>query len=153
MTSATLLELADRVATLSGPCRETDALIVIALDLWPEWCAKGGKLWIDLEANPSDPPIRYAFNGRRSKGNPPIGHYKPFTASLDAAMTLVPENLDIEMSRDAVKPAGKLWCVYLSAGDPVQTKFIPILTRGDTAPLALTAASLLARAASESSHG
>lgn len=70
--SDNLASLADRVEALSGPCRETDADIAEACGLAPDgWMrVKGG--WIHRE-------------GVGSRSAP------KFTASLDAAMSLVPE--------------------------------------------------------------
>jgi hypothetical protein len=69
----TLTELADRVEQLTGPCRETDAAIKLAFaaQLFANGATKDEAVRIlggDLYADPL-----------------------PYTASLDAAMTLVPE--------------------------------------------------------------
>lgn len=71
-----LLELADRVEALSGPCRETDAAIVMAL--YPE--AQIGEYcgYEDI-----------VFHARPLVADKEILPF--FTGSLDAAMMLVPE--------------------------------------------------------------
>lgn len=85
-----LIKLAERVEAASGPDRELDALI---------WCAlRGVKFvaWYDVYGRDSgrltqveyrEAPRRAALvsNGRN------VPHALPFTASLDAAMALMPE--------------------------------------------------------------
>ena len=70
MSKQQLLELAERVEGLSGPCRDVDALIKEAFghswDYAADWGPRG-----------SDRPVAY-----------------PYTASLDSAMTLVQEGRD-----------------------------------------------------------
>jgi hypothetical protein len=77
---ATLLALAERVEGLTGACRETDAKVALAV---------GYKTWPDGygEGNEWESPT-----GERLKRVHGFGAQPPaFTASLDAAMTLVPE--------------------------------------------------------------
>jgi len=89
------LELASRVEAAAGPDRELDARI---------WCALNGKKYADHSeaysafgsGNPetqvefTEPPKRTRLvTGPHTKG-----HAKPVTASLDAAMSLVPEGLE-----------------------------------------------------------
>lgn len=82
MTRATLLALADRVEALTGPCRETDAEICRAIG----WRNRDGFWWEPAE-------VEIARKKRQSiYGFPSYGKSIPgYTASLDAAMTLVPD--------------------------------------------------------------
>ena len=105
-----LTELADRVETLDGPCYDTDELIGITV---------GFDFQFELGGAISRPPPHY-------------------TASLDAAMTLVPEGFDW-LRKDfrtmtVVMPAAdqKAWGRHIDA-------------TGATPALALCAAALRAR--------
>jgi hypothetical protein len=93
MSAADLNALADRVEALTEPSREVDVLIAVAVDWrWPDWedgesTARGqaerhGVAWL----------IDRAVNGHTSswRGIP------LYTASLDAARTLVPEGWQCE---------------------------------------------------------
>lgn len=141
-TSPTLSELADRVERLTGPCsRETDALIAATLRI-----THGAHPWLAKWAG----EIRatghcvQAFNDSGES----CANWIPleYTASLDAAMTLVPE--------------GALFSVGHIGDDSPDLFQATIMPMGpsrhasaSTPALALTAASLRARAASGSSHG
>ena len=100
-----LLELAERVERAEGPDREMDALI---------WCALNGKRfkgWHDVygansgrltQVEFTEPPRRTRFvtDDRRHK------HALPYTASIDAAMTLVPVDDDpIDILETAIDTA------------------------------------------------
>src|SRR6202022_60519 len=76
-----------------GPDRELDALIVVALDLKPDWLKKSvGELWVDKRnADLISVRFRDSCIKNRGPGNPPIGDFASFTGSIDAAVTLVPE--------------------------------------------------------------
>ena len=79
-----LLALADRVEALTGPCRETDAKIAVAVD--------GGEIvWKAANYTMELYPARrhVSKNHVGGYGNAPVPAY---TASLDAAMTLVPDD-------------------------------------------------------------
>lgn len=78
----------------SGPDRKLDAMIQVALDIRPDWC-RPGTLWIDKKSDYGEgPAIRLnALGGRNSSGNPPIGDYPRYTASLDASLALVEDKL------------------------------------------------------------
>lgn len=83
-------ELIERVEKATGPSREIDALVVVSLNLKPDWLAKStGSMWIDM-VSLDEPVIRFTSTGmKRSGGNPPIGDYPAFSASLDAVVALV----------------------------------------------------------------
>lgn len=99
LRSEALRELAERVENLDGPCRETDAEIAIIVrcrstlkgtpveswfwDNFNEWQAsKAGRV--------------YALNNRGERG---VWFDIPkYTASIDAAMTLVPKGAEIQLT-------------------------------------------------------
>ena len=139
------IELAERVEALDGPCRETDAMIVVALDLRPSWCIAYADcpLFIDLNSSFESPPIRINISGGKpGPGDPPIGDYPRYTASLDAARTLA---------------SG---CTRWAVGQAPDSNGIAAVWASDdeyevdasTPALALTAACLRARAAMENNH-
>ena len=85
-----LLELAEQVEAATGPDRELDCLIAVAalgfFEVAPRW--EGG-------------PIGYGYINKDGERIEP-GHggdqlVRKFTASLDAAMTLVPEGVGAEI--------------------------------------------------------
>lgn len=128
-----LTELAERVSRLTVSRRETDCLIFETRHrlLTPE---RRGTIdgeptgeYFDLDGNVL--PERAPF----------------YTSSLDAAMTLVPEGWDYCLSVGAGEPA----CAAMSPAGQVSD----VSVTAATPALALTAASLRARAASENSHG
>lgn len=101
MTSPTLTELASRVERLTGPCRETD--LAVHLALWPDddlakmtqtrrgldsqegyaWTISGASIVYE----------RWTADGRcPHNGGYPLPMY---TASLDAAMTLARNNHEV----------------------------------------------------------
>jgi hypothetical protein len=142
MTSPTLTDLAERVEKLTGPCRETDGLIFKALEQREEdmWTTFGDdEVW-----HRQDPQDHCAFDA------PPA-----YTASLDAAMTLVPEGVWYCLSGPHSESGGRY------RGGP--QRFDMTMGIGEdradgkaaSAPNATVAAALRlrARAASESSHG
>lgn len=99
-----IAELADRVEALSGPDRKVDCLIADAVDAWPEGWIKHlpgmeGATW--AYHNP-------AHNGEWMEA-------PAYTASLDAAMTLVPEGSWDHM--EVFKPDHQTlgWTVHLLA--------------------------------------
>jgi hypothetical protein len=111
MNADELRALAERVQGLDGPDRETDKAILLALGY--SW--RGMAYWFRDDS--------HAWNGASD-----------FTASLDAAMTLVPENVSFQVTR-RVPTEG---CCA-----DIDMEF----HAGATTPaLALTAAALLARA-------
>jgi hypothetical protein len=81
-----LMALADRVEALTEPCRETDKEIVLAL--YPD--ASVNLYHVDDD----EPTVYHAEPLVRNKRALPT-----FTASLDAAMTLVPEGWCIRLNQ------------------------------------------------------
>jgi hypothetical protein len=131
MTAAELIALAERVEGLTGPCRETDEAIRYAIG----WRAAHGRWY-----SPDDA----ALSRRRKVGLlnfQPSQTPGPFTASLDAALGLVPSGWvwTVNTFRDGMASA---YCMHPS-GETVrhERKYAP------TPALALTAAALRAKAA------
>jgi len=120
-------ELAERIEALEGPCKETDAHIRRAIlgkpNAWVEQSRFNGAWCV--------------FDGTRdAKGRWRLandGGSKPFTASLDAAMALVPEGWDYTIRKR-----------HVELRHPVQRAFDTGAT-GATPALALCAAALRAR--------
>lgn len=125
-----LTELAERVEKLTGPCRETDARIQCALD---------GHQFVSFSDKRGMDQISTISTGEKT-----LGVVLAYTASLDAAMTLVPENHEWEAGTALLTNAA--WAGVIGLDGRWQAK-------AATPSLALTAAILRARAASESSHG
>ncbi len=119
-------ELADRVERLTGPDWEVDAEIALA----------SGWLTFNLEG----------FGVRWQRGHGTVERSHPFyTASLDAAMTLVPEGRGWAIEVPSESVSGRIADKTLI----VQAEIFPnphILTRAATPALALTAACLRALA-------
>ena len=133
----TLKELAERAESATGPDRELDGLIAVAVN--------HGSLPGAVKIAPEDETTRrrgwvlHTFNGRRS------WHQAPrFTASIDAAMTLVPEGLVWNVMTDFGLPGrARLWGSVL----PGQVKDRGWSADGATPALALCAAALRVREA------
>jgi hypothetical protein len=114
-----MLALADRVESLTGPDREADALVQLAV---------GGRIRAD-----GVPVWDGHFIG--------VGAY---TASLDNALKLVPEGWKLrQMAFSAPCADDRKWHLNLHGGLVGQNTFVG---RGSTAALALTAAALKAHA-------
>jgi len=139
MIPHSLNNLIERVEAASGPDRELDLAIMVALDLRPDWLRKStGELWVD--ASGRNPVVRWADQSvGRSVGNPNVDDGPKFTASLDAAMTLVPDDCTwlrlspATMTVSRPDPNEKRWAKHFDA-------------RAATPALALCAAALKARA-------
>lgn len=138
-----LIELAERVEKADGPDRGLDALIAIALD--PE-----RQVIVDHEPGrfPRKAiygPVTKLVPMAEANGEDAADYINAprYTASLDAAMTLVPEghNWAVEHSTDG----DGAWCYDKNVNNTG-----PSLAA--TPALALTAAALRARAAQEKSH-
>jgi hypothetical protein len=128
-TGQQLLALAERCEAAEGPDRELDALIHI-----PE-CREGQGLRV------SGGDVSWLIEGRvRAWG----GHIPAYTASLDAAKTLVPEEhvWAVEHAPDG----NGAWCY------DKEVRF-PGPSLATTPALALAAAALKARAAMETQDG
>jgi hypothetical protein len=125
MSKAALLALADRVQALTGPCRETDSAVSIAL--FPDQHAL-----VDL------------VRGQMSSWWAMINCITRYTASLDAAMTLVPEWWSYQAWQG---PSGRPheWLLRtIRDGDKCYTE---VNSKAATPAIALTAAALRAIAA------
>lgn len=129
-----LLALADRCEAASGPDRELDCLIMDALERWPDgWVRQESKVWGE------GGPVFYHHPG----GQPEWRVADSFTASIDAALTLVPEG----WRRDIMDADNSDGLCRLETEDDRE-----IHTRGKTWALALCAAALRAQA-SETGRG
>ncbi len=136
-TASALVELAARCEAAEGPDRELDARI---------WCALRGykyKAWHpaygsdDTLVEYTRPPLRRREVSLGRPGNP---HAIQYTASNDAAMSLVPQHWMLSL-----RGCNDSWHVALNA-----TSFGPLrqsFAFARSAPLAITAAALRARAA------
>jgi hypothetical protein len=125
MTPINLLALADRVEKLTGPDRATDGAI---------WAAVQGVELLIFEKPPSSGEV---LSYRGSLNHPDWAGVGPYTASLDAAMTLVPEGLVWD-----VTSTGTAW-VDLTGSGEIE------IARAKSPALALTAACLRARASTD----
>jgi hypothetical protein len=148
MTRETLLGLADRCEQATGPDRELDALI---------WCTLNGKKYADHNeaysayhsGNPetqvefTEPPKRTRLvTGSQTTG----GHAKPVTASLDSAMTLVPEgHVLAALSQEDHRDSNRAWFAEYRRG--FKTSYDKAFPSWAATPaLALCAAALKSRA-------
>jgi len=116
--SGELLALADRVEAATGPDRDIDCWIENRLDLAkfvPDSPAPHGGGWLDKRVEP-----------------------KPYTASLDAAMTLVPEGAFWSITMRGKQQGGYHACCQIEGSLDWR--------EGATPALALTAAALRAQA-------
>ena len=142
MDKQKLLELAERVERLSGPCRDVDALIRCALFAGPSAYVEQSKInaaWCVYEIGYNGKP--HIWEGR---GLPAVVRNGAFTASLDASMTLVPEDQFWRVGHNHDDPS------YFTAQASYSTSPSLIgfcMGDGETPALALTAASLRAKAA------
>lgn len=143
-TPAALMGLAERVEGLSGPDREVDALVAIAL------------------AKP--PANAFRPSAAEDVGTFSVGGYgfwtcEHYTASLDAALKLVPEGAHYGLGHDANGPmVGWAW-VRLKAADgwhevhsPERMGFRHVEPWPQSPALALTTAALRARALAHSAE-
>lgn len=93
MTRTTLLALASRVEAATGADRELDAAISCALK-FPDLCP----------AQPDDFDGKYGYSAGNIKCEHGFLMADRYSASLDAALTLV--------------PSGWAWCLYSSGDEP-----------------------------------
>lgn len=95
----TIPELIEALEKSSGPDRELDCHIAIALDIWPTWRSPSSNEEAYVKTSTLGPEVAVRIRGRRkSRGNTPIWythevyeeHRLPrYTASIDAAIALV----------------------------------------------------------------
>lgn len=129
--------LADKIERAEGPSRELDAAVFTAIGGALPSHAFG--MDIALEQDPENP----------SSFVVPIGEMRvryecpAYTASIDAAMTLVPEGYAVGFKR---APCQRSHAMLATIGYEANAS-------GDTPALALTAAALRAREASHSKSG
>lgn len=140
-----LTELASRVERLTGPCRETDALIDVAVRGGP---GAGFPAWIYTNF----PTWRVRAGGRvevvHTDGTGGV-HWtpKPYTASLDAVMTLAAEGYYII----AIHQMPNGWIVKIGSRSNDQE---PVIDEEHTSLThALCSAWLRARASMEADRG
>jgi hypothetical protein len=140
--------LADRVEGLSGPDRGLDALIAIAID--PTRYIIVGTKPGPFPQDPIYGPVTDLIDMAEANGGDVAGYLSApaYTASLDAAMSLVPEGLGIgwRMTDGAGGPAAEIWDIDL---DSVTERYHVAANPTATPALALTAASLRAIAANQ----
>lgn len=147
MNTPNLEDLAVRVEQASGPDRGVDADIELAIGNWSE---QHHEAWWHYEA-------------AGESANPPLHQPAPpqcFTKSLDAAMTLVPEGLRLQLSEwdDEVdlRPKGP-WQAILTrpgAGSSfAEMNGVGRCEHAATPALALTAAALRARSEYKGGEG
>lgn len=130
----TLLALADRCEQASGPDRELDVAIARALGWKPLYRDDYSKWW---------PPaaVADARERKRSILHHPTQPLPMFTASLDAAVTLVPDGWAVELVQAL---SGSPWHATLRGGSAL----VPIIGATASKPaLSLCAAALRERAA------
>jgi len=145
VVSGELEKLAERVEGLSGPDREVDAAIALASG----WRVCRGNWWTPDQASRAKKARRSIW----SSGSPV--QLPAYTASLDAAMTLVPEGLGLHINRYwTASHDGPVWSCEISTGG-LPNKPRQVFDCYDAAgpAQALTAASLRARAASLTMEG
>lgn len=126
--------LAEACEKAEGPDREIDARI---------WCALNGKKYkahFGAYGKPGMIQVEYTEPPRRTRCvTHDYNHALPVTASIDAAMTLVPEGFSFGAGRDNIVPGPEGWA-WVSNEEDYQ------LVRAATPALALVAAALRARA-------
>lgn len=138
-----LLALAERVESLTGPDREVDAAIEVACRIFPPYAPKWARDWAG----------RVIAQGARcylEHDDGQLGaHWSPseYTASLDAAMTLVFEGVGFNLDRYWIRE-GARWKVEIATGGiPENPRKVFDCWDAHSAALATTVAALRARAA------
>jgi hypothetical protein len=128
-----LLELAARVEGLQGPDREVDARIAHAIK-W-RWDA-----WEEGDIRIEDRPLEYVIDRVQNSHNSIWRNLPRYTASVDHAMSLVPEGWGYGLD---YAPSGSGLRFTLGSPD-----LEPVFVNGEamTLPRAITAAALRARA-------
>lgn len=149
-------DLIARLEAATGADRELDAQITVALDIRADWLRVArGEIYFDGEMIGAEPVIRFRDERmKRSAGNPPSGHCPAFTASIDAAMTLVPAAEhwpDGDVAFDLGVEYGIWTADFTAFAKPGEDMSMasPLWVRAPTGPLALCIASLRARQAAK----
>jgi len=139
MTALSLLSLGERVEKAMGPVRELDFLIAEALsenkDHW-EGCRQRQVRWFDMSDWKAGDPIPVTWEWSQ-----PL-----YTASIDAAMSLVPDGLSFEVRSSGIGDKGQatIWDPMTQPGLSSHRQWN---VKGCHSPaLALCAAALKARA-------
>ncbi|EQA96883.1 hypothetical protein [Sphingobium baderi] len=134
-----LLRLAERVEKLDGPDAEIDRLI--HFHVVHPWLAEKSVKWV-VEAFGRPTEFlwwdQYRLDAKK-EGYP--DEWEPFTESIDAAMTLVPEGYCVSAMGEVPDDCDWyccLWGEHESEGEPER--------RAKTLPLAIVSAALRARA-------
>lgn len=146
-------DLIERLEKATEGSRELDAAITVALDIRPKWLrGDSGELWVRKTGTPGMPEIAWLSSVIKTKGagNPTAWHsfeymkganvYPNYTTSLDAAMTLVPDDWRVEHIGESLPPV-VAWGVELHYRDDD----CAIQRVANTPALALCSASLRAR--------
>lgn len=143
-----LIELAERCEKLTGPCRETDILIGYAVDL------KGDDQRLTFRRSLDVCGMEQMLRMGESHQNIWRHELPRYTASLNAAMTLLPPNHrwlmngpDVDGAGHDIKPCASVLPYGESLTHPQDSH------EAATPVLAFLSANLRARAASESPHG
>jgi hypothetical protein len=110
MTRTAMLALAERVEQATGPDRELDAAIAVAVRWrWEGW-RKGD---LAIEEADARSGMAYVADQVRNSTNSIWRLLPAYTASIDAAMTLVPEGEDYAIER----VGGEHWCSVDANGE------------------------------------
>lgn len=127
-----LEELVRRVEALSGPCREIDAEIAIAVAVVPEGAFR---------------PCAAIDAGTFATGPHSFWSCEPYTKSIDAAMTLVPPGLVYNLGNDTA------FCWAHAWDDTPDYDGEPYEGRASTLPCAIVASALRALATLQGGEG
>lgn len=135
-TAAELRTLAEEVEKLAGPSEEMDALIVAALN-----SASVRRYPPTDDFGPKNRWQFWSTDGSHFLGSEHKFPVKPFTSSIDAAASLMPDGKwRLSSEFNEVR-----WCAYAARWDP--RPYIIAEALAATEPLARCAAALRARAA------
>jgi len=147
---SSLLDLADRCERAEQPDREID--LAIHLALWPD--SELAKMTMHRRGLDSQPGFAWTihqnavvFERWTEDGRCPYNGGYPlpaFTGSVDAALSLKAEDIDLDLSYSIILIEGKAWFAELTAGGPYQTGFWPKQGRGYIGATAICAAALRA---------
>lgn len=128
------LELAERCEAATGPDRELDAMIAVATDWrWDDWEEGESTARGQAEKHGLDWLVGRAKDGMASMWR----HMPRYTASLDAAVTLVPDGWEYTAKQEGPR---HIWAMHKRRVE---------VANAATPALALCGAALRARAAQE----